>query len=179
MNRKEHAKWLRFARKIHRYMGATLFFLFLVIAVTGLTLGWKKNSAEFIMPATKRGSSTTLKDWIAIDSLLQIATKSVDNSKVEIDRLDIRPEKGVVKVIFTDYTEIQLDGVTGDVLSEGIRHSDWIEHLHDGSIFDDLLGTTFIKLVFTSLSGISLLLFTITGFWLWYGPKAMRKAGNR
>jgi uncharacterized iron-regulated membrane protein len=179
MNRKEHAKWLRFARKVHRYMGAMLFLLFLLIALTGLSLGWKKNSAELIMPATKTGSSAALKDWIVIDSLQQIALISADNTKDEIDRLDIRPDRGIVKVIFKDYSEIQLDGVTGEILSEGIRHSDWIEHLHDGSIFDDLLGTSFIKLIFTSLSGVSLLLFTITGFWLWYGPKAMRRAGKR
>jgi uncharacterized iron-regulated membrane protein len=179
MNRKEHAKWLRIARKIHRVMGATLFFLFVLIAITGLALGWKKNSNEVIMPGTQQGTSDELEDWLSFDSLQRIALETKTTSSVAIDRLDVRPDKGIVKVIFNDFSEIQLDGVTGSVLSQGTRHSDWIEHLHDGSLFDDMLGTSFIKLVYTSASGIALLIFTITGFWLWYGPKAMRRAGNR
>lgn len=179
MNRKEHAKWLRFARKIHRLMGATLFVLFVIIAVTGLALGWKKNSASVIMPATQKGISNALDEWLPIDSLQRIALQTSQTSVEAIDRLDVRPDKGVVKVIFDDYIEIQLDGVTGEILNSGTRHSDWIEHLHDGSLFDDWWGTSFFKLLFTSISGLSLLLFTVTGFWLWYGPKAMRKAGNR
>ena len=39
-----------------------------------------------------------------------------------------------------------------------------------------ILGTDYgqIKLVYTSIMGTALLIFTITGFWLWYGPKRYR-----
>jgi len=99
---------------------------------------------------------------------------------LEIDRIDIRKEKGSVKFIFLDsFYEVQLDGATGRVLSIGKRRSDFMENIHDGSIVDDYLGTNgYIKLVYTNVMGISLLIFTITGFWLWYGPKRMRKANK-
>jgi hypothetical protein len=32
-----------------------------------------------------------------------------------------------------------------------------------------------IKLVYTTVMSIALLLFTITGFWLWLGPKRMKR----
>lgn len=163
-------------------MGATLFLLFLLISVTGIILGWKKHSGDLIMPPTQRGTSESLEEWLPVDSLENIALITYGDLKLgtgTIDRLDIRPDKGVVKVIFKDNREIQLDGKIGNVLSTGTRHSDWIEHLHDGSYFDDALGTGFLKVLFTSISGFSLFAFTVTGFWLWYGPKAMRRAANR
>jgi hypothetical protein len=33
----------------------------------------------------------------------------------------------------------------------------------------------FFKVLVSSISGLALLIFTITGFWLWYGPKRMRR----
>ena len=56
------------------------------------------------------------------------------------------------------------------------RRSDFIENIHDGSILDHLTGTSGeqIKLVYTSMMGVALLTFTITGFWLWIGPRRMR-----
>jgi len=43
-------------------------------------------------------------------------------------------------------------------------------------MLDHLTGTSGeqIKLVYTSVMGVALLTFTITGFWLWIGPKRMR-----
>jgi hypothetical protein len=96
----------------------------------------------------------------------------------EVDRIDIRKDKGIVKFNYLNhFSEIQLDGATGKVLSVNHRRSDFIEKIHDGSIIDFYLKTTDgqIKLFYTSLMGLGLIVFTITGFWLWYGPKRMRK----
>jgi hypothetical protein len=43
-NRKKQAKLLRIFRKIHRTLGASLFVFFIFISVTGVLLGWKKNT---------------------------------------------------------------------------------------------------------------------------------------
>ncbi|HEX8337897.1 MAG TPA: hypothetical protein VF621_14265, partial [Pyrinomonadaceae bacterium] len=71
---------------------------------------------------------------------------------------------------------VQLDGATGEVLHVERRRADFIENLHDGSILDYLAGTEGgqIKLAYTSIMGLALLTFTVTGFWLWYGPKRFR-----
>jgi len=161
-----------------------LFIFFLFISISGILLGWKKNSNEWLLPNTQKGSSTVLKDWLPIDSLHTLALNVLRDSvspKVsgELERIDIRKSSGSVKFIFKDqYWGIQLDGATGKVLNIGKRRSDFIENIHDGSVLDDYFQTDNnpIKLIYTSVLGTALLLFTVTGFWLWYGPKRLRRA---
>jgi hypothetical protein len=73
--------------------------------------------------------------------------------------------------------EVQLDGKTGELLQLDKRHSDFIENLHDGSVIDNLFGfsSKIFKVIYTTIMGLALILFTITGFWLWYGPKRMKR----
>ena len=57
------------------------------------------------------------------------------------------------------------------------RRSDFIEKLHDGSILDGIFGTggDQLKVSYTVIMGLSLFMLVITGMWLWYGPKRLRK----
>lgn len=182
--RQNQAKVLRIFRKIHRTTGAFLFIFFFFISVTGILLGWKKNSNGTILPKSYTGTSTNLKDWLPIDSLHKNACKILHDSistdlSLELERIDIRPEKGMVKFVFIDhFYGVQIDGATGKLLHIERRRSDFIESLHDGSFLDYYFGTSgeIIKLIYTTIMGFALLTFTITGFWLWYGPKRMRKA---
>ena len=182
--RKSQAKLLRSFRKIHRKTGALLFILFFFISITGLLLGWKKHSGGLLLPKSYQGTSTDLGEWISIDSLHKNACKILQDSvsadlSLELERIDIRKEKGIVKFVFTEgFWGIQLDGATGKLLNIEQRRSDVIENIHDGSILDYYLGTSGgqFKVIYTSITGLALLIFTITGFWLWYGPKRMRKA---
>jgi len=182
-SRQKQAKILRVFRKVHRTTGALLFVFFFFVAVTGLLLGWKKNSAGVIMAKSYKGTSTDLKDWLSIDSLHKNATKIFRDSisktlPMDLDRIDVRNDKGMVKFVFIDgFWGIQLDGATGELLHIERRRSDFIEKVHDGSILDYYFGTSNgeIKLFYTTVMGTALLIFTITGFWLWYGPKRMRR----
>ena len=181
--RQKQAKILRIFRKIHRTTGAFLFVFFFFVSVTGILLGWKKHSNGLILPKSYNGSSTDLKDWLPIDSLHKNACKILHDSvsaalSLELERIDIRKDKGMVKFVFVDhFLGVQLDGATGKLLHIEQRRSDIIENIHDGSIIDYYLQTKGepIKLAYTSIMGFALLTFTITGFWLWYGPKRMRK----
>lgn len=181
--RQEQAKLLRVFRKVHRTTGAALFGFFFVVAITGLLLGWKKHSGGFIMSKSYNGTSTNLKDWLPLDSLHTLANSYLLDSvspqlSTEIDRMDIRKEKGMVKFVYAHhYWGLQLDGATGKLLHVERRYSDLIENIHDGSILDNYLGTNNqqLKVFYTSIMGIALLIFTTTGFWLWYGPKRMRR----
>jgi hypothetical protein len=147
-------------------------------------LGWKKHSGGLILPKSYQGTTSDLKDWLPLDSLQTVALNILRDSlppglSEELDRLDIRQDKGIIKFVFTDhFYEIQLDGATGQLLQIAVRRSDYIEKIHDGSLLDYYLGTGNgeIKVVYTTIMGLALLTFTITGFWLWYGPKRMRKA---
>lgn len=178
--RSKQAKFLRTVRKIHRWTGISLFIFFVFISVTGFLLGWKKNSNGYLLPTSTKGISTEISTWLPIETLQENALVALNsfnqNLDTEIDRIDIRPNKGMVKFTFKNhYQEIQLDCTTGKLLQIGTRRSDFIEQIHDGSILDQWLGIGFFKLVYTSITGIALLTFTVTGFWLWYGPRRMRQ----
>lgn len=53
--RLQQAKILRNFRKVHKYTGITLVIFFLLVAFTGLTLGWKKHSSGKTLPKTLQG----------------------------------------------------------------------------------------------------------------------------
>ncbi len=180
--RKRRAALLRTARKIHRFTGAALFVFFFLVAVSGLLLGWKKHSDGLILAKSYSGKSTDTRDWLPIHQLqenaIRAAREQIDpNMSVVIDRIDIRPDKGMVKFVFAEgYWGVQIDCTSGELLHVERRRSDLIENIHDGTIVDYLLGMTSgqFKLVYTSVMGTALLIFTITGFWLWHGPKKFR-----
>ncbi|WP_448519862.1 PepSY domain-containing protein [Rhodoflexus sp.] len=179
-NRQRQAKLLRDFRKIHRLTGASLFIFFAIIGISGLLLGWKKNSGGYLLAKSSKGTSTDLRQWLPLDSLHHIAVHTMSDLQqpTVIDRIDVRPDKGIVKFTFKDhYTGLQIDGATGEVLLIEQRRADWIEDLHDGSLIDNYLGISgeWFKLLYTSIMGLALLVFTVTGFWLWYGPKQMRQ----
>lgn len=181
-SRQQQAKVLRVFRKVHRVTGALLFVFFFIVAITGLFLGWKKNSKGYLLAKSYKGISADTKKWLPVDSLAVKAVHYLRDSVgadlgTTIDRIDVRPEKGMVKFLFTEhFTALQLDASTGALLHIETRRADFIEKIHDGSIVDHYLGISSgsFKLFYTTVMGLALLLFTITGFWLWYGPKRMR-----
>jgi len=179
--RQKQAKTIRIFRKVHRVTGLALFVFFFIVAATGLMLGWKKNSGDLLGSKTYNGSTTELKEWLPLAELQTKAdeylSKAVaSQTQLQLDRIDIRQEKGVAKFIYEDYYGIQLDGASGALLHLDVRRADFIENIHDASLLDDYLGTKgYIKLVYTTVMSLALITFTVTGFWLWYGPKKMKK----
>lgn len=180
--RKRQADVLKLFRKIHRMTGALLFVFFFVVSVSGLFLGWKKHSGGLILAKSYAGTSTDMKNWLPMNILTE---KAIDAARTSIspdisptiDRIDVRPDKGMVKFVFAEgFWGVQIDAATGNLLHVERRRSDFIESVHDGSVADYLTGTTDgqIKLVYTTIMSLALLSFTITGFWLWLGPKRMR-----
>lgn len=177
--RKRRAAILRITRKIHRTTGILLFVFFFITAMTGLLLGWKKHTGGAILADTKTGQSNNPNDWLPMHTLRERAinifrTQISATVSSDIDRIDVRPDKGMAKFLFVEgYWGIQLDCTTGELLQIERRRADFIENIHDGVILDNLLGTSTeqIKLVYTTILGTALLIFTITGFWLWVGPR--------
>ncbi|MFB9861728.1 PepSY domain-containing protein [Rufibacter immobilis] len=181
--RQKQARVLRDFRKIHRLTGAFLFVFFFVLSVTGLLLGWKKHTGGIILAKTHAGTSTNLKDWLPVERLTANAFQVVKDSlgqdvSLTLDRIDMRPDKGTVKFLFVEkYLGVQLDGATGQLLHLETRRADFIENLHDGTILDRIFGidSGALKVIYSTVMGVALLIFTVTGFWLWYGPKRMKQ----
>jgi hypothetical protein len=140
---------------------------------------------RFASPYTKRSFKGSC-HWLPVDSLHRIANTFLRDSvrkdlPNDLDRIDIRPEKGIVKFVYVDhYWSLQLDGTTGKLLSIEKRNSDLIENIHDGSILDKMWGTgEMAKIIYTVGSGICLTLLIMSGFWLWFGPKRLRQSKRK
>ena len=184
---KRKAGKIRKIRKIHRFTGIYFLFFILLITITGLLLAWKKNADDVLSIPTHRGSTTDLSIWMPLDELKETGLNYYydefgRDKEVKIDRIDIRPGKGSLKILFEgSYYEIQIDGGTGEVLHSGYRVSDIIENIHDGSIIDRLLGSEkqIGKLLYSTILGLVALTYAITGFLLWYERRKIRKMNAR
>jgi uncharacterized iron-regulated membrane protein len=177
------SKKTRWYRKWHRRVGLFCIAFLMIIAVTGLLLVWKKNSKGVLLADSKKGKSTIIADWLSFDSLATNAAAALrsrhgDSISTVISRIDARPDKGMVKFLFEGhYHAIQLDATTGKVLHFEERRADFIEQIHDGSIVDNLLGSNgYFKLLYGTLAALGLLILTISGFWIWYNPKRIKKS---
>ena len=83
----------------------------------------------------------------------------------DVDRLDVRPGKGMLKVRTENDWEIQIDANTGAVLQVAYRRSDLIESIHDGSFFGD-----YAKLWIFLPSALVVIGLWITGMVLFFHP---------
>lgn len=177
-------KRIRWYRKIHRLSGFYLFVLLLIVAITGILLGWKKNSFGILSADNHIGTTISTEKWLPVFQLNEIANQQLirhTNQEIstKLDRIDMRPDKGQVKFIYKNhYYAIQLDGANGNLLLVEYRLADLLENIHDGSILDKIFqtNTNFFKLIITTISGLAIVLFSFTGFWLYYGPKKLKKS---
>lgn len=160
-------------RKLHRWGAILIALPLLVIIGSGLFLQLKKDVA-WVQPPTMRGQGPPL--TLTFDEILAIAAADprLDvKDWSDVDRLDVRPGRGVVKVRGMNSWEVQIDTATGAVLSSTYRRSDMIEQIHDGSFFHDRA-----KLWLFLPTGIILLLLWFTGVYLWALPIVMRRKGK-
>lgn len=123
-------------RLIHKWISIVIAIPLLLTFVTGILLLTKKEFA-FIQPPTAKGESTV--PSISFDQVLSIAT-TVKLAQIstweDIERLDVRPDKGIIKIRGRNRIEIQIDGQTGNILHVAHRRSDFIESIHDGTFFE-------------------------------------------
>jgi uncharacterized iron-regulated membrane protein len=122
-------------RKVHRWAAVITALPVIIVIASGLVLQVKKNFA-WIQPPTKHGVSQEL--TLSFDEILAVVKKLPEvnlQSWEDINRLDVRPGKGIVKVRGNNDMEVQLDSKTGEVLQVAVRRSDLIESIHDGSFF--------------------------------------------
>lgn len=122
-------------RKLHRWGAVVVALPLIVVVASGLLLQFKKQS-DWIQPPSKTGTQGKL--TIGFDRILEVA-RSVPDAGIsgwdDVDRLDVRPGKGMVKVRCKNRLEIQIDTGTGEILQVSVRRSDLIENIHDGSFF--------------------------------------------
>jgi hypothetical protein len=159
-----------FNRKIHYWMSVAVAVPILIVIVSGLFLQTKKQF-EWIQPAELRGESQT--PVISLPEVLEIS-RTVAEAEIEtwddINRVDVRPSRGILKVWAKNNWEIQIDTETGAILQTAYRRSDIIESIHDGSFF-----TETAKMWIFLPAGIILLLLWLTGIYLFILPYWVRR----
>ncbi|HKL19918.1 MAG TPA: PepSY-associated TM helix domain-containing protein [Halalkalibaculum sp.] len=154
-------------RKIHRWGALLIALPFLIVLITGLFLQVKKEFS-WIQPPSQKGSISYQTPEVGFDRILEISKSDSEaniSSWEDVDRLDVRPDDGVVKVRSVEGWELQIDLGTGAILSSMMRRSDIIESIHDGSWFHDQA-----KLWIFLPSAIVVTILWITGIYLFFLP---------
>jgi len=159
----------RLNRTLHKWLSISIALPFMIILVTGILLLLKKE-VPYIQPPSAKSSNAL--PSISFELILK-QSMSVKEAGIvgwsSIDRLDVRPNKGIIKVRTNTHWEIQLDASTAKVLVVAYRRSDIIEKIHDGTYWQDSA-----NLWLTLPVAILLLLITITGIILFALPYIKR-----
>jgi uncharacterized iron-regulated membrane protein len=163
----------KFCWELHKWLGIVLCLILINISITGLLL-LEKKQYEWIQPPTLKGQEGVPADFVTIQAAMDTALdcNHPDFATLDaIDRIDVRLGKRVYKVLSkTNYAEIQIDAITGKVLSKARRRSDMLEQLHDGSFFGEWAYS--LLMPFVAVTNVVL---ALSGLYLWLGPKFRKK----
>lgn len=153
-------------RQVHYWIGFAAALPLLVMIGSGLLLQAKKQWA-WVQPAERRGTGTV--PALDLEGILA-SLRTVPDMQVrdwdDVNRLDVRPGRGVVKAWLMNGYEVQVDLGTGRVLQTAYRRSDVIETIHDGSYF----GGDWTKLGLFLPAGVTMLVLWLSGLWMWWVP---------
>ena len=158
-------------RRIHYWVGAFVAIPMLIIACTGILLQVKKQ-VPWIQPTEQRGTGKV--PAVGFEQILESLRHSPGlgvEGWEDVNRLDVRPGKGIVKVILKSGWEAQLDLGTGEVLQTAYRRSDVIEQIHDGTFF----AGDWTRFGLFLPAGVALLLLVGSGLWMFWKPLAMKR----
>jgi hypothetical protein len=176
----------RVAFYTHLWLGVVSTIALISIAITGILLNHKRGLG--LMPDVPHEPTGTFAGAISLERMAYAAltaapeasrpgwTPSDSLNIALIDRMDVRPRDGFVKVRLRDKAsmEMTVDINTGQVIHVGRRGDVFLEKLHTGEIFG---GIRFV--ILSDIAAIALVLTLITGYWLWLVPKLSRGTGGR
>lgn len=158
-------------RKVHHWGSLLIMMQVGIMIGAGLLLMLKKE-LEWIQPPTRTGVDTDSVPTATFDTLFQ-AARSVPqagiDSWLDLERVDVKPGKGVVKFVSASNWEVQVDTYSSKVVHVAYRRSDIIEQIHDGSYFAD-----WVKLYIFFPTGIVLFVLWGTGIYLFFLPHVTR-----
>lgn len=162
------------SRRLHRLGAVAVGIPFLLVIVSGLLLQVKKQ-VTWIQPAEQRTAvAIPGLSWETVLAAAQAHPEAAVTTWEDIDRVDVRPSKGILKVITKSRWELQLGLADGALLQTAYRRSDFIETLHDGSFFGDAA-----KLWIFLPVGIVVFGLWLTGLYLWLLPRLTRRKRAR
>lgn len=153
-------------RKVHYWASAVVAVPLFIIICSGTVLQLKKHWS-WVQPPEQRGSVSNA-PAVELSQILAILKREPSlnvRGWDDVNRLDVRPGRGIVKAWLHSDWEAQIDLGTGEIKQIWFRRSDWIESIHDGSIFGDA-----VKLGLFFPTAITLMLLWLGGMWMWLYP---------
>lgn len=162
----------RLLRQIHYWLSLAIFLPAGIIFCAGIILMLKKE-VSWIQPPTERGAVSNEIPTISYEQMLSVSRLHPEAGIVEwsdIDRIDVRADRGIAKIRANSGWEIQVDTSTAEVLHVAYRRSDLIESIHDGSFFAD-----WMKLYLFLPTGIILIIMWGTGIYLFLLPQLQKR----
>jgi uncharacterized iron-regulated membrane protein len=171
----------RIAFYIHLWLGVLSTIALISISITGILLNHKRGLG--LMPDVPYEPTGEFMNAIPVERWAAAALAAAPaesrpgwspGDPVDvglIDRMDVRPRSGFVKVRLRDKAsmEMTVDIHSGAVVHVGRRGDVFLEKLHTGEIFG---GIRFV--ILSDIAAIALVLTLITGYWLWLVPKLSR-----
>ena len=166
----------RLFRQVHYWLSLAVFVPAGIMFVAGGFLMLKKE-VEWIQPGTERGVVEAQLPEVSFEQMLAAARQHPEAGISEwsdIDRIDLRVDRGIAKLRTNSGWEVQVDTQTAEVLKVAYRRSDLIESIHDGSFFSDG-----VKLFIFLPTGILLIIMWGTGAYLFLLPRIAKARKKR
>jgi uncharacterized iron-regulated membrane protein len=162
-------------RRTHAWISMCFAVPLVVVIITGILLQLKKQ-LPFVQPIERAGVTH---EPVATPAQYLEAIKwgKLDGAVTwkDVQRVDIRPSKGIAKVILKSDVEYQIDLGSGHILQREIRRSDFIESLHDGSFFAGDIS----KLGVFLPAAIGLLVLWVSGIYMFWLPIIVKQRKSR
>ena len=157
---------------LHRWLGITTGVVLMMTAITGVLLLVKKDYS-WIQPSTMPCAEGAIDELQPLQKVYE-AVFALDlpqfQSEDDIARIDFRPKKRLHKVLSKhDHMEVQVCAITLTTSAPRMRRSDWIESLHDGSLFGDFAHGKVMPAV-----ALILIFLCGSGYVMWGVPKWRR-----
>ena len=163
-------------RQIHYWLSIAVLVPAGIIFAAGIFLMLKKE-VEWIQPATTQGVVSNQLPQTSFEQMLASARLHPEagiSEWADIDRIDLRVDKGIAKLRSQTGWEVQVDTANAEVLNVAYRRSDLIESLHDGSFFSDE-----VKLYVFLPTGVLLIIMWGTGIYLFLLPRMAKRKKKR
>jgi uncharacterized iron-regulated membrane protein len=163
-------------RQVHYWLSLAIFVPAAIMFVAGGFLMLKKE-IDWIQPATERGVAAAQYPQASFAAMVEAARAHPQagiSDWSDIDRIDLRVDRGIAKLRAHSGWEVQVDTQTAEVLRVAYRRSDLIETIHDGSFFAD-----WVKLYIFLPTGVLLIIMWGTGGYLFLLPRIAKAKKKR
>jgi hypothetical protein len=162
-------------RKLHYWTSIVIALPASILLASGLLLQTKKDWG-WVQPPEQRGSAAT--PQVSLEAILAAVAGEAQlgvDGWADVNRIDLRPGKGLAKVWLHSGWEVQVDLGTAAILHVAYRRSDLIESIHDGSYF----AGNWTKLGVFLPTGAALLFLWLSGLWLFLIPILAKRRRRR